>query len=257
MARFEPPLASAVAGDPAASSAWKGLHESQELENHRIFCFFYQTKTGDLGGFKGVCLPSCLLWRARLLTCLCAGLSMSNERSWLRVWYRHPSAYVVDNHCCRGFTGRLRNSGLGIKVPFSNRSCLTGLLGSDLMIRPRSEIWRCNHMEEHFVISVFRWFLIWYLTQSFVIVGSMYVGGICRILPWQSQEELLQHHQESRGAVMVPTKDSCFLPLCCPVERRTPCKTHPVQNMSHTKRVPIPTSRLARCILRDGKYMEI
>lgn len=84
-------------------------------------------------------------------------------------------------------------------------------------------------------------------------------------------KELLQHNQESRGAVksvsgflpnkgsfmdpvMVPTKDSCFLPLCCPVERRTPCKTHPVQNISHTNRAPIPTSRLARCILRDGKY---
>jgi hypothetical protein len=40
----------------------------------------------------------------------------------------------------------------------------------------------CNHMEGNILISVFRSFLIWYLTWSFVIVRSMYVGGICRIL---------------------------------------------------------------------------
>ena len=49
------------------------------------------------------------------------------------------------------------------------------------MIWPRSEILRC-HMEEGIFIWVFRRFQIWYLTWSFVIVRSMYVGGICRIL---------------------------------------------------------------------------
>jgi hypothetical protein len=55
--------------------------------------------------------------------------------------------------CCQPFVARFSetytlNWILGVAVLFSNRTCLLGSLGSDLMTCPRWDTLRFNHMEE-------------------------------------------------------------------------------------------------------------
>ena len=59
---------------------------------------------------------------------------------------------------------------------------LSHRVGSDL-INDMANTWNLtlSHGRRHFYLSV-QAISIWYLTWSFVIVRSMYVGGICRIL---------------------------------------------------------------------------